>query len=346
MKKSFFILLLLVANFVFSQGGYSPISRLRLTTTPVESNSNTQILVRDGSSGNVNYVRKDSLVVVPNLDKVTDAGAVTANSLSVGGVGINTTTPEAVLDVVSTESGILIPRLTESERDAISDPINSMLIFNSDSEIFEYYFDGDWFGVGLEPPQDLQSVLDEGKEATFFEDDGVVEKTLNLNLGNDFECRSEMVLEVDSGAQQTTLFAQDANSLQLYSKGVDLVLGEFSNETTVRSSNGVVDIVQIRTNLSNNFNIYRSIVLDYEGEDDLSTLTSNIATLYKPIPKYVDGTYYLTTTDDYGKLISRTTTQLLAIVDPEVGRLYYNTTINEVVFYNGTGWKKLSHSNM
>jgi len=47
-----------------------------------------------------------------------------------------------------------------------------------------------------------------------------------------------------------------------------------------------------------------------------------------------------------GKLISLTETEILAIASPEVGRLYYNTTQNHVVFYDGTGWKKLTHTNM
>jgi len=47
-----------------------------------------------------------------------------------------------------------------------------------------------------------------------------------------------------------------------------------------------------------------------------------------------------------GKLISLTETEILAIASPEVGRLYYNTTQNHVVYYDGTNWKKISHSNM
>jgi hypothetical protein len=45
-------------------------------------------------------------------------------------------------------------------------------------------------------------------------------------------------------------------------------------------------------------------------------------------------------------VISLPETEILAIASPEVGRLYYNTTQNHVVFYDGTNWKKISHSNM
>jgi hypothetical protein len=50
--------------------------------------------------------------------------------------------------------------------------------------------------------------------------------------------------------------------------------------------------------------------------------------------------------NQFGKLISLTETEILAIASPETGRLYYNTTQNHVVYYDGTNWKKLTHSNM
>jgi len=63
---------------------------------------------------------------------------------------------------------------------------------------------------------------------------------------------------------------------------------------------------------------------------------------------YVDNSFVqkIYVDNQFGKLISLTETEILAIASPEVGRLYYNTTQNHVVFYDGTGWKKLSTSNM
>jgi hypothetical protein len=142
------------------------------------------------------------------------------------------------------------------------------------------------------------------------------------------------------------MFTHNITGLEFYTKSEDIVSGEVKNESFIINNSGAAEIFQTRTNKLNNLFIKRNLSLNYDSIDDVGVLTSNLNTTYIPIPKYVSGEYFLTTTDDYGKLISRTTTQLLAIVDPEVGRLYYNTTINDVVFYNGTGWKKLSHSNM
>jgi len=55
-------------------------------------------------------------------------------------VGINTTAPDAssALDIQSTEAGLLIPRMTTAERDAITDPANALLVF--DTDLNGYYF--------------------------------------------------------------------------------------------------------------------------------------------------------------------------------------------------------------
>ena len=55
-------------------------------------------------------------------------------------VAVNTDGSEpdasAMLDVQSTEKGMLVPRMTEAERDAISDPANGLLIFCTDDNNF------------------------------------------------------------------------------------------------------------------------------------------------------------------------------------------------------------------
>lgn len=62
-------------------------------------------------------------------------------------VGINTTEPDlsAVLDIVSTEKGILIPRLTLSQRSGITNPAEALLIYQTDNTPgFYYYSSSTW----------------------------------------------------------------------------------------------------------------------------------------------------------------------------------------------------------
>lgn len=59
-------------------------------------------------------------------------------------VGINTTAPDssAVLDINSTDGGLLIPRMTLFQRDVISNPATGLLVFQTDYDSGFYYFDG------------------------------------------------------------------------------------------------------------------------------------------------------------------------------------------------------------
>ena len=60
-------------------------------------------------------------------------------------VGINTVSPDdsAVLDIWSTEAGMLTPRMTSAQRIAISNPATGLLVYDTDEASF-YYFDVNW----------------------------------------------------------------------------------------------------------------------------------------------------------------------------------------------------------
>ncbi len=67
-------------------------------------------------------------------------------------VGINddNSNPDgsAILDVKSTSKGLLIPRLTATQRTAIATPATSLLVFDSDSTAFFFYNGSAWEKVG------------------------------------------------------------------------------------------------------------------------------------------------------------------------------------------------------
>jgi len=64
-------------------------------------------------------------------------------------VGIGDTLPDksAVLDITATDKGILIPRMTSVQRNAIANPAKGLMVFDNDSSYF-FYFDGKtWRGL-------------------------------------------------------------------------------------------------------------------------------------------------------------------------------------------------------
>ena len=64
------------------------------------------------------------------------------------GAAINSTgsaaDPSAILDVSSTSAGLLIPRMTTLERNAISNPAEGLQIFNTDSKCYDFFAYGIW----------------------------------------------------------------------------------------------------------------------------------------------------------------------------------------------------------
>ncbi|MBI4546444.1 MAG: hypothetical protein HY707_00580 [Ignavibacteriae bacterium] len=60
-----------------------------------------------------------------------------------GQVGIGTSQPQGALDVVSTTSGFVVPRMTKAQRDALK-PVNGMIIYNTTENEFNFYEDGEW----------------------------------------------------------------------------------------------------------------------------------------------------------------------------------------------------------
>ena len=75
--------------------------------------------------------------------------AVLLTAITSAQVGIGTTTPDAssALDITSTTKGLLIPRMTETQRDAISSPATGLMIYQTDGTAGFYYYNGSsWEG--------------------------------------------------------------------------------------------------------------------------------------------------------------------------------------------------------
>ena len=72
------------------------------------------------------------------------ACTIFVNAALMAQVGIGTTSPDAssMLEIESTEAGILIPRMTETEKENIPSPIKGLLVFQNDGNEGFWYFDG------------------------------------------------------------------------------------------------------------------------------------------------------------------------------------------------------------
>jgi uncharacterized protein (TIGR02145 family) len=99
-------------------------------------------------SDNFIYMKNFSIFILLNILIINFA-------LSQNGISVNLTGApadnSAILDVSSTSLGLLIPRMTTEQRDAIASPATSLLIFNTTTNCFEAYVNNSWYSVSCPP---------------------------------------------------------------------------------------------------------------------------------------------------------------------------------------------------
>ncbi|MBX7107430.1 MAG: hypothetical protein K1X61_02160 [Chitinophagales bacterium] len=79
---------------------------------------------------------------------------------SSGAAGIGTTTPNgsSLLDISSTSKGVLLPRMTKTQRDGIAAPTEGLLIYQTNSQPGFYYYDGSSWKSVLQLKKDLSNL--------------------------------------------------------------------------------------------------------------------------------------------------------------------------------------------
>ncbi len=77
----------------------------------------------------------------------TDDNTITKMMLTPSGqlvLGIESVTSSAILQLESTNKGLLMPRMTTAEKNSIASPVNGLLVYDTDLQTFSFYDDGTW----------------------------------------------------------------------------------------------------------------------------------------------------------------------------------------------------------
>ena len=127
-------------------------STIYYNTTTGTANFDIDAISLDGTSGaNVRINRSTNTTGSSGLTVMRGNNTTTANAFIAGNgntyfcsnngrLGIGTASPNASakLEIVSTTSGVLFPRMTTAQRDAIT-PVNGLVIYNTSSNKLQVY---------------------------------------------------------------------------------------------------------------------------------------------------------------------------------------------------------------
>jgi len=273
-----------------------------------------------------------------------------------GGVAINddgdAPHTSAMLDVQSSTKGMLVPRMSISERDAISNPANGLLIFCTDDNLFymnkgtaaspdwsvmssewisagnDIYYDNGMVGIGETNPQGRLHVSDPGEWA------GIVLTGTGLND-----------LEVDiSGYNGTgaTMYA-----IRIQNAGPDPNMIEISSDGGSSWSSPI----PITPNIDMGYGVYANFANTYghtyndlwewtvnESFPDMLYITGGIVGVGTLTP---DPSAMMEVNSTVGGFLPprMTSSQREAITSPAAGLLVYQTdSLAGYYYYTGTNW--------
>jgi len=96
---------------------------------------------------------------------------VSATTIAQDNMGIGTLSPDpsAILEVRSTDKGVLLPRLTSAQKNGVASPAQGLFVFDTDTESFWYYDGTQWVEAlgptgpvgpqGIQGPQGVQGPI-------------------------------------------------------------------------------------------------------------------------------------------------------------------------------------------
>lgn len=254
-------------------------------------------------------------------------------SINAQGVAINTdgsaTDASAILDVKSTDQGVLIPRMTATQRGSITNPATGLLVYQTDGTAGLYYNSGtpstpNWFMLSSsliteisDADGDTKVQVEESADEDFIRFDVAGTEAMTI------ESSGEVGIGTNIPTQRLHVFHTAGNGqfINQYSGGA----------STIWSTTGTTPYIGTTSNhgfsLVTN-NAYR-LTIQNSGAVGIGTTSPHASAQLE-----VNST-------SKGFLPPLMTTALInAISSPAEGLGAYNITTNCPVFYDGTIWRK------
>jgi hypothetical protein len=232
-----------------------------------------------------------------------------------GQVGINTDNsqpdPSSMLDVKATNMGLLIPRISTASRDQIPSPATGLLIYNTTTSHFNYYNGINWYQIEKAFISSTVGTLSPG---------GGVVISASANVSAD----SSAILDVNNPTRGVLIPATIPDSITTPAVGL-IIYNTSTNLLNYFNGSVWVTLCAVSTGISgaggNQSAIGVAIKQDNSGPHPSAMLDVGAS--------------------NKGVLIPRLTNVQRNAILPVNGLVIYNSTTNEIEFYNGAEWNRL-----
>lgn len=228
---------------------------------------------------------------------------VSSNLIAQDGVGINTDNPDpsALLDVTSTSQGVLIPRMTNGERDLIASPARGLLIYSTTTNTFWYYNSSSWIEIASSVSRDVivDADNDTRVEVERTADDDIIRFTMRnteyftmedgrlnvLNTGNSVFFGNLAGRSDDLSNNNNTFIGANAGQSNNTGFNNTAVGRRALRNNTVGTNNVVVGTDGLRRNESGSYNI----AIGSNASEDAISADSNIAIGFNALQNHLTG---------------------------------------------------------
>ena len=221
----------------------------------------------------------------------------------------------AMLDVKSSSTGLLFPRLSTEARNAIPSPVAGLIIYNTATNHIDYFSGTKWCQVEITSTSSTTGVLKPGGGIAFSGVPGAVpDGSAMLDISD--PSRGVLIPRTFPGnipAPATGLMIFNAATKQINYFNGTVWKEVCASSTGISGASGTQDAV--------------GIVINSSGSSPDPCAVLDISA------------------PDKGVLIPRLTESERDLIDPVAGLLIYNLTTNFIEFFNGTGWFRMNLSN-